>query len=75
MKIVIAEDPDLPRGPACKLCGRATRLVGIEPHPTIASVDLRTFLCAICEESQTQNVPLEASVQLPPTDQSTPCKH
>ena len=48
--------PDL--GPACTECGRLTRLVGIEPHPTTPHTDLRTYECLACDGLQTQVVPL-----------------
>ncbi|MGB9367790.1 MAG: hypothetical protein WCE79_17440 [Xanthobacteraceae bacterium] len=48
--------PDL--GPACLECGRHTRLVGIEPHPTQPHTDLHTYECLACDVMQTQVVPL-----------------
>jgi hypothetical protein len=38
--------------------------MGIEPHPTIARTDLRTFVCTSCDDVQTENVPLEPSAPL-----------
>ena len=48
--------PDL--GPACTECGRHTRLVGVEPHPTQPRTDLHTYECLACDVMQTQVVPL-----------------
>jgi hypothetical protein len=40
-------------GPACEECGGLMRIIGIEPHPTRAYTDLRTFECTDCEALQT----------------------
>ena len=48
--------PDL--GPHCTECGRHTRLVGVEPHPTQQRTDLHTYECLACDVMQTQVVPL-----------------
>jgi hypothetical protein len=61
MKIVFSNDADELPCPACARCGRQTRLLGIEPHPTIARTDLRTFICGSCDDVQTENVPLDPS--------------
>jgi hypothetical protein len=45
-------------GPACTQCGRLTRLVGVEPHPTKPHTDLRTYECMACDVLQTQVVPI-----------------
>jgi hypothetical protein len=45
-------------GPVCEECGGRTRLTGIEPHPTHAKVDLRTYECIACEAVQAVQVPL-----------------
>lgn len=42
--------------PACPFCGGATRLIGIEPHPVQASIDICTYGCARCDEVSTQTV-------------------
>jgi hypothetical protein len=52
------EQPNLTRGPACTKCAGRTRLVGIEPHPTKAHTDLRTYECRACDAMQAQVVPL-----------------
>ena len=49
--------PDL--GPACNKCGGRSRLVGIEPHPTRAHTDLRTYECLVCDAMQTRTVSIE----------------
>jgi hypothetical protein len=45
-------------GPPCARCGSPTRLVGIEPHPTKAHTDLRTFECTACQALKAHVVPL-----------------
>jgi hypothetical protein len=58
---IIQLDPARPHptpGPACAECGGPVRLTGIEPHPTKAAVDLRTFQCLICDHVQAAIVPL-----------------
>ena len=47
-------------GPACTSCGGPTRLVGIEPHPTEAHTDLRTYECVACSAPQALVVPIES---------------
>jgi hypothetical protein len=47
-------------GPACAKCAGSTRLVGIEPHPTKARTDVRTYRCEACERLQAVVVPLTA---------------
>ena len=34
--------------PICRLCGRDSRLYGIEPHPRLARTDLNTYGCDPC---------------------------
>jgi hypothetical protein len=45
-------------GPACASCSGPTRLIGIEPHPTRAQTDLRTYQCMACEHVQANVVPI-----------------
>jgi hypothetical protein len=45
-------------GPICNQCGGPMRLTGIEPHPTQAHTDLRTFQCLICDAVQAKVMPL-----------------
>lgn len=45
-------------GPACTKCAGRTRLTGIEPHPTKAHTDLRTFQCMACDAVSAKVVPL-----------------
>lgn len=47
-----------PLGPPCPTCGTATRLVGIEPHPTADRTDLRTYQCVMCGQIHAEVVPL-----------------
>jgi len=47
--------PDL--GPACTKCAGRTRLIGIEPHPTKAHTDLRTYECMACDAVRADVVP------------------
>jgi hypothetical protein len=49
---------DILECPACNECGAPTRLVGIEPHPTLFRMDLRTYACTQCEEVQALAFPL-----------------
>ena len=57
LQIDLGERPaDL--GPACTECGGRTRLVGIEPHPTKAHTDLRTYECMSCDGLKAHVVPL-----------------
>ena len=44
------------------MCDAPTRLVGIEPHPTRAHTDLRTYQCLACDHMQAAVVPLGGSV-------------
>jgi hypothetical protein len=39
--------------PLCSACGGPTRLTRVEPHPTAAATDLRTFECQECGEQKT----------------------
>ena len=50
--------PDPAPGPACAHCKAPTRLMGIEPHPTKAHTDLRTYQCLACDHVQVTVVPL-----------------
>jgi len=50
--------PSLESGSPCANCTGPTRLLGIEPHPTKAHTDLRTFRCLVCDHMQTAVVPL-----------------
>lgn len=45
-------------GPGCTQCGGPTRLVGVEPHPTKAHTDLRTYECMACQALKAHVVPL-----------------
>jgi hypothetical protein len=62
MKILFSPSDDSPLlpCPACEHCGQRTRLVGIEPHPRFAGIDLRTFVCNSCDAMQTQDVALNS---------------
>ena len=44
--------------PDCDRCGAGTRLFGIEAHPTIDHIELRTYVCGQCDAMQTGIVPL-----------------
>lgn len=46
-------------GPGCVLCDAPTRLIGIEPHPTRAHTDLRTYQCLACDHVQAAIIPLD----------------
>ena len=45
-------------GSTCAKCTGPTRLIGIEPHPTKAHTDLRTYRCLVCDHLQAAIVPL-----------------
>lgn len=49
--------PNPMHGPACAQCSGPTRLIGVEPHPTRARTDLRTFQCLHCDAMETAVVP------------------
>ena len=58
---IIALDLDRsfpPQGPSCAQCNGPTRLIGIEPHPTRARTDLRTYQCLVCEHVQAKVIAL-----------------
>ena len=59
LAIDVTRDSEL--GPACADCRAPTRLMGIEPHPTRARTDLRTFQCLACDHVQATLVPLDGS--------------
>jgi len=55
-----------PNGPTrsdskCRHCGGTLKLFGIEPHPTVARKELRTYVCRQCDQIRTETVPLPAS--------------
>jgi hypothetical protein len=52
--------PSPESGPRCAHCAGPTRLIGIEPHPTKAHTDLRTYQCIACEHMQAATVPVNA---------------
>jgi hypothetical protein len=52
------EQPNRAAGTVCEDCSGPTRLIGIEPHPTRAHTDLRTFQCLICDAVQAKVMPL-----------------
>jgi hypothetical protein len=49
----------------CSNCDIPMRLFGIEDHPTIEQADLRTYVCACCDEVQTEIVPLAKNKVVP----------
>ena len=57
LEIKIAHPSSEP-GSACAECNGPTRLIGIEPHPTKAHTDLRTYRCLVCDHLQATIVPL-----------------
>jgi len=44
----------------CRACGATMRLFGIEAHPAIAGIRLRTYVCPRCDHVQTQAAPMPA---------------
>ena len=51
----------------CRKCGAKTRVFGIERHPSLDGMALRTFECLHCENLQTDVVPL-ADKELAPLE-------
>jgi len=47
------EAPSVP----CPRCGAEMRLFGVEAHPTLKQVDLRTYVCTQCDGVQTEILP------------------
>lgn len=43
------------------MCDAPTRLIGIEPHPTKARTDLRTYQCLACDHMQAAVIPVDGS--------------
>jgi hypothetical protein len=41
----------------CRACGATMRLFGIEAHPAIGGIRLRTYVCARCDHVQTRAAP------------------
>ena len=48
-------------GPVCTACNAPTRLIGIEPHPTRAHTDLRTYQCLACDHVHAAIIALDGS--------------
>ena len=44
----------------CRACGATMRLFGIEAHPAIGGIRLRTYVCPRCDHVQTQAAPMPA---------------
>lgn len=42
---------------ACDRCAGTLRLVGIEPHHTLAATDVFTYTCTKCDTTQVITVP------------------
>jgi hypothetical protein len=42
---------------ACDRCAGTLRLVGIEPHHTLAAADVFTYTCTKCDTTQVITVP------------------
>jgi hypothetical protein len=40
----------------CDRCNADVRILGIEPHPTVESADLHTYLCDLCDAVKTRIV-------------------
>ena len=48
---------DKPDTMECRACGATMRLFGIEAHPAIGGIRLRTYVCPRCDHVQTQGAP------------------
>ena len=44
--------------PLCEVCGKSTRIYGIEPHPRLPHTDVNTYVCDACDTTQTLVIPL-----------------
>jgi hypothetical protein len=51
------EKDELPDVMTCDRCGAETRMIGIEPHPTVESADLHTYVCELCDAMKTKIEP------------------
>lgn len=53
------------RNHLCPQCGKANRLVGIEPHDKFTNLELLTFECAACGnlEVMSQLAPAETAIE------------
>src|ERR1700730_2650440 len=49
----------------CRACDVAMRLFGIEAHPTIDRMDLRTYVCPWCDAVGTEIVPTSMESNFP----------
>jgi hypothetical protein len=57
MRVVTAESIETPSALDCARCGAHMRLFGIEAHPTLSQVDLRTYVCTQCDGVRTEILP------------------
>jgi hypothetical protein len=57
MRVVAAEPIDAPSVLNCRRCGAKMRLFGIEAHPTLKQVELRTYVCTQCDGVRTEILP------------------
>jgi hypothetical protein len=49
---------------ACDRCAGSLRLVGIEPHHTLAATDVFTYICTKCDTTHVLAVPQNSSETL-----------
>jgi C4-type Zn-finger protein len=54
---VVAAKPIKAPSVRCPRCGANMRLFGVEAHPTLSQVDLRTYVCTQCDGVQTEILP------------------
>jgi hypothetical protein len=52
------EHPVMLSTPPCEVCGRPTRIYGIEPHPRLPHTDINTYICDVCDRSQVLVAPV-----------------
>jgi hypothetical protein len=60
MSVFQLEKDELPDAMTCDRCGGEMRIFGIEPHPTVESADLHTYVCDPCDALKTKIVPRRA---------------
>jgi len=57
MSVHHLENDELPDTTTCHRCRDEMRIFGIEPHPTVESADLHTYVCDRCDALKTKIVP------------------
>ena len=57
MRVYQLDKDELPDAVTCDRCGAEARMIGIEPHPTVESADLHTYVCELCDAIKTKIEP------------------